>query len=159
MFRRSFDSKEYVVDSVKIYSMNNESIKKKTIYAIKEKYLNFNKKLHLRVRFFLSIRLPMMIYHALSILIHKYICKCHQLKIDFSFLIFLTSIWAYDSQARTETTSVERQNVYTNLYTTEISATDHSMIVKVMMPVIIKSNVPFFLLLSSRWSCYMSNDN
>ena len=82
-------------------------------------------------------------------------CKCHQLKIDFSFVPFLTSILAYDSQASTETTSVERQNVYINILL-EFAVTDHPVIVNVAMPVIIKPNISTF---SLQRSCYMSNDN
>lgn len=57
-------------------------------------------------------------------------------------MLFLTSIGASASQTSALTTSVERQNVYTNLCATELGTTGHLITVKVMMPVIIKSNVP-----------------
>ena len=71
-------------------------------------------------------------------------CKCHLPKID-SFLRARLSTHTQATNNRTgpETTSVERQNVYTKFYTIGIALAGHSMMVKVMMTSIIKSDVPF----------------
>ena len=60
----------------------------------------------------------------------------------YASLCLSTHTQATNNRTGPETTSVERQNVYTKLYTIGIAPAGHSMMVKVMMTSIIKPNVP-----------------